>query len=69
MYIIDRDWFGMYKMCIWDVLIYILLCVLEILICLYLVWVVCLVILILCNIRDMYKRYVVFVGCNKYCYF
>lgn len=53
MYIIDRDWFGMYKMCIWDVLIYILLCVLEILICLYLVWVVCLVILILCNIRDM----------------
>lgn len=56
MYIIDRDWFGMYEMCIWDVLIYILLCVLEILICLYLVWVVCLVILILCNIRDMYKK-------------
>lgn len=68
MHITDRDWSGMYEMCIWDVLIYISLRVLEILTCSYLAWVACLVILTPCNIRDTHKRHVVFVGCNKYCH-
>lgn len=56
MHITDRDRSGMYKMCIWDVLIYISLRVLEILTCSYLAWVACLVILTPCNIRDTHKK-------------
>lgn len=56
MHITDRDWSVMYEMCIWDVLIYISLRVLEILTCSYLAWVACLVILTPCNIRDTHKK-------------
>lgn len=56
MHITDRERSGMYEMCIWDVLIYISLRVLEILTCSYLAWVACLVILTPCNIRDTHKK-------------